>query len=107
MVTETIPTVTSFAAHAAANLFLSEHLPDRFCANDPVWDGQRNLWRVPVVLAYPFAGSVGQVGEIAIDASSEEVVSHTPFEEMKSRARGLYKQHRESIEAAFLQTRNS
>jgi hypothetical protein len=34
-----------------------------------------------------------------VRAASEEVVSHTPVEEMKERARAFYEQHRERIEA--------
>jgi hypothetical protein len=41
-------------------------------------------------------GPIGEVGEILASASTEEVVSHTPVEELKERA--LYEQHREQIE---------
>jgi hypothetical protein len=40
----------------AANLFLSDHLPDRFLASSPTLDFAANVWRVPVWLAYPFIG---------------------------------------------------
>jgi hypothetical protein len=99
--------ITALEAQAAANRFLSEHLPDRFCADDPRLDKAATLWRVPVVLAYPFIGSVGEVGEIEIDASSSEIVSHTAMDQMTARARTVYEQHREAIEAAFSQARDS
>lgn len=107
MVANTIPTTTALEAQAAANLFLSDHLPDRFLATSPHFDTPGNMWRVRVILAYPFIGSVGEVGEIVVSATSEEIISHTPLDEMMSRARRLYEQHCESIEAAFSQTRNT
>lgn len=106
MVTNTVPVISALEAQAAANLFLSDNLPDRFCADHPRLDKAARLWRVPVILAYPFIGSVGEVGEITISSTSEDVVSHTPLDEMRSRALGLYEQHREAIQTAFLQSRN-
>jgi len=102
MVAKTIPIITALQAQAAANLFLSDHLPDRFTAGQPRLDHVDNVWRVPVLLAYPVIGSVGQVGEIVISAASEEVISHTPFEEMKTVAQALYQQHCDEIEAPVL-----
>ena len=99
MSTHTPTQVTALAAQAAANGFLSEHLPDRFTADQAERAG--DVWRVPVVLAYPFVGAVGQVGEVLISAETEQVVSFTPLAEMKSRAGELYEAHRDEIEAAF------
>lgn len=107
MVANLNPKITALEALAASNLFLSDHLPDRYCADDPKFDRATSLWHVPVVMAYPFIGPIGQVGELMVSAFSEEVLSHTPFEEMRSRGQELYRQHREAIEAAFLQTGNS
>ena len=107
MVANLIPKITALEAQAAANLFLFDHLPDRFCADDPRLDQAAKVWRVPVILAYPFIGSIGEVGEILVNCLSEEILSHTPFDEMKVRARRLYDQHREAIEAAFSQAGNS
>ena len=106
MVANLHPKLTAFEAIAAANLFLSDHMPDRYCADDPRFDEAAQLWRVPVILAYLHVGSIGEVGEITVSAFSEEIISHTPFEEMKSRGLKLYEQHREEIEAAFSQARN-
>jgi hypothetical protein len=50
-------------------------------------------------LTYTVIGPVGEVGEMTLSASSETVISHTPFEEMMTRARTLYEQHRDAIEA--------
>jgi hypothetical protein len=99
MSTKTAPTVTALEAQGAANLFLSEHLGDRFLAVRPQLDEGGDVWRVPVVLTYAFVGPVGEAGVVLVSAVTEEIVSHTPFEEMKERARALYEQHREQIEA--------
>jgi len=95
---------TAFEAEAIAGGFLLDHLPDRFSTGAPRFDKTAGVWRVPVILAYPRIGSVGEVGELDIDDSTKEVMSHTPFEEMTTRALAIYEQRSEEIEAAFLQT---
>ena len=60
MVTNVVATITALEAQAAASLFLSNNLPDRFLASSPKLDGAANVWRVPVLLAYPIIGPVGQ-----------------------------------------------
>jgi len=93
--------MTDLEAIAAANVFLSDHMPDYYCAGDPTYDDSAKLWRVVVLLTHPRAGLVGEVGEICVGGSSEEILSHTPFDEMMAGGRSLYEQHREAIEAAF------
>ena len=39
------------------------------------------------------------MGEIIVSGQTEEILSHTPVPEMLARARALYEQHREQIEA--------
>jgi hypothetical protein len=99
MATMTVPKITALEAQAAANLFLSDYLGDRFMADSPVLDTKAGVWRVPVLLSYAIIGPVGQAGEILVSTTSEEIVSHTPLEAMKSAARILYEQHRDAIEA--------
>lgn len=99
MAIKTAPTVTALEAQGAANLFLSDHLGDRFLAVRPQLDEAGDRWRVPVVLTYAMIGPLGEVGEIVVSAGNEEIVSHTAIEEMKERARALYEQHRDEIEA--------
>ena len=55
---------------------------------------------MPVLLAYPIIGPVGQTGEILVSVTAVEVVSYTPIEEMQVAARALYEQHRTAIEAS-------
>jgi hypothetical protein len=99
MVANTVPIITALEAEAAASLFLSDHLPDRITAGDPQLDTQAGVWHVPALLAYPIIGSVGEVGEIIVSSQTEEVLSYTPVDEMLARARALYDQHRDQIEA--------
>lgn len=99
--------ISALEAIAAANGFLLDHLPDRFCADDPHFDPDAHVWRVPVILAYLRIGSVGEVGEIVVNAIFDEVLSHTPFDEMKARGLSLYEQNREKINAAFLSARDA
>ena len=95
----TVPRITALEAEAAASLFLSDHLPDRITAGDPQLDSQAGVWHVPVLLAYPVIGSVGEVGQIIVSGQTEEILSHTPVDEMLARARALYNQYRDQIEA--------
>lgn len=99
MITLTAPIVTAMQAQAEASLFLSEHLPDRLSASTPQWDEAAQVWRVPVILAYPFLGALGQVGEVVVSAAKEEVLSSTALAEMLKVARTLAEQHRDAIEA--------
>lgn len=107
MAARVIPKITALEAEAAASLFLFDHLPDRFCAGQPQLDEATKLWRVPVLLSYPFIGPVGEVGEITISAFEEKVISHTPLDEMKDRGLQIYEQRRADIEVAFSQTRDA
>lgn len=99
MATVTIPKITALQAQAKANYFLLTRLGDRFVADDPALDASADVWRVPVLLSYAVIGPVGQAGEILVSTTSEEIVLHTPLEEMKAAALALYQQHRDDIEA--------
>jgi hypothetical protein len=102
MATYSAPQVTALQAQVTANLFLSDHLPDRVTADQPQRNALDHVWHVPVVLAYPGVGVVGYVGEIYINTVSGTVVSHTPLVEMKQAAQALYNVHRDAIEVTFL-----
>jgi hypothetical protein len=92
-------TLSALEVQGIANEFLSDCLPDRFTADQPVWVESR--WRVPVILAYPIVGSIGEVGELWIDGIQAQVLSHTPLEAMKKIGMELYKARQDDIEAAF------
>lgn len=102
MAIHSAPKVTALQAQATANLFLSDHLPDRFTADQPQLNTIDNVWDVPIVLAYPGVGAIGCVGNICISSLADIVVSHTPVAVMQQAAQSLYDAHRNAIEAAFL-----
>jgi hypothetical protein len=102
MVTKVDLKTTAMEAEATASLFLSERLPDRLTPGEPRFDADAEVWRVPVLLAYPVIGPVGQAGEILVGASSNELVSHTPINDILESARSLYESNREKIEAIVL-----
>jgi hypothetical protein len=98
----TVAVSTVLNARAAANEWLSEHLPDRFAVGIPQLNEQLGTWRVPIWLAYPQLEPLGPVGEIVIDAASGVVIQHTPLAEIKTNAQHYYEQHRDQIEAPVL-----
>ncbi|MDH3602959.1 MAG: hypothetical protein OEU26_25385 [Candidatus Tectomicrobia bacterium] len=101
MAIHTAPQVTALQALAAVNLFLSDHLPDRFTADQPQLIAADNVWQIPIILVYPRIGSLGCVGHIQISTTEEKIISHTPLADMKQAAQQLYSTHHDAIEAAF------
>ena len=101
MVANTVPKTTALEAQAATNGFLPDHLPHCLTAGHPTFDQAAQVWRVPVLLAYATIGYVGEVGEALVSATSEEIISVTPFEEMNARAHSLYEEHRVEIETSL------
>ena len=90
-------------AKTAANHFIIEHLPDRFCAGQPrsVVFPIRAVWSVPIVLAYPKLGTIGEVGTVIVDAEMGTVVGWTPLEEIRAAAKEIYEARKAEIEAPF------
>lgn len=97
----TIPQVTAQQAQAAVNQFISDYLPDRFTADQAQLSVTGEVWQVPVILAYPNVGSLGQVGEVLVSTSSEVIVSHTSFNEIKQVGQRLYEVNRDAIQTYF------
>ena len=62
-----LPTVGE--ARAAANVWLIDHVPDRFTVGIPDYDPVQQGWRIPVWLAYPDLAPMGPVGELRVDAA--------------------------------------
>ena len=102
MTTPTTSSVTTLQAQATANLFLSDHLPDRFTADQPWFDPQGACWHVPVILTSPGVGVLGTVGDIQVAAQTATVVAHTSCEVMRHTAQGLYDAHRDAIATTAL-----
>jgi hypothetical protein len=65
------------------------------------------LWIVPVMLTSPGYGPVGQVGVIAIDARTGEVLGASPKDDVIGAVRRLNEEKHEELEAAFLRARKA
>jgi hypothetical protein len=98
---KTIPQVTAQQAQAAVNQFISDYISDRFTADQAQLDLTGEVWQVPVILAYPMIGSLGQVGFVLVSTSSEAILSHTPIDEIKQTGLRLYEANRDAIQAHF------
>ena len=92
------------AAEIAANHFILEHLPDRFCAGVPnlVEFPFRAVWSVPIMLGYPKLGVIGHVGTVIIDSEIGTVAGWTPLEEVKIAAKEIYEKRKADIEAPLV-----
>jgi len=66
---------------------------------------QADLWVVPVMLGSLGYGWVGQVGTVALDAASGEVVGANSRQQVYAVARALEEEKRDELEAAFLRAR--
>lgn len=98
---KTVPQVTAQQAQAAVNKFISDYIGDRFTADQAQLSVTGEVWQVPIILAYPMIGSLGQVGFVLVSASSEEILSHTPFDEIKQIGLKLYEANQDAIQTHF------
>ncbi len=82
---------TSEDAKAAATEFLLDYIGNQLIPGNPVsmMSALRTVWIVPVSLAYIHTGSLGEIGVIAVDEETGEVVAWTPVDQMKTASRVL------------------
>ena len=73
---------------AVAMEWITDRLPDRYCADDPRFDVRALSWRVPIVLSYP-TGEGGVVGELVLDALTHQISSHTAVDVIRDRGKRL------------------
>ena len=92
--------VTALQAQALANDFLSNSLPDRFTANLAEWIDDK--WRISIILTYPHIGSLGEVGDLQVEAETGKILSHTPLDRIKQIGMELYTANQDAIESTFL-----
>lgn len=98
---KTVPQVTEQQAQAAVNKFISNYIGDRFTADQAQLSVTGEVWQVPIILAYPMIGSLGQVGFVLVSTLSEAIVSHTPFDEIKQIGLRLYEANQDAIQTHF------
>jgi hypothetical protein len=65
------------------------------------------VWIVPAYLTSPGYGVVGEVGMVALDAATREVVGATPRAEVQAEAARLKSEKRDELDAAFHRTRKA
>jgi len=65
------------------------------------------VWIVPALLTSPGYGAVGEVGLVAIDAATQEVVAATPAEEVRAAGSRLAEAKKDELAAAFRQARKA
>ena len=81
--------VSAVAACRLVNRFALDEISYLVGAQQPeLIQTDRLVWRVPLTLAYPDRGEVGQVGYVDVDAESGELLD-TRIEEIKRNARAL------------------
>jgi hypothetical protein len=95
------------AAQTAANSYCLCHYGVRITGGPPrrLQVGGRDLWIVPAVFTSPGYGIVGEVGLVAVDAMSGEVVGATPREEASAAGAKLAQEKQDEIRAAFARAR--
>jgi hypothetical protein len=90
----------------AANGYIVRHYPFGCLGNGPRrLVGKSDFWIVPIFLTSPGYGAVGEVGLVAIDSHTHQVVAATDGLEVKQTIKHLKEIHRDELEAAFHQAR--
>ena len=94
-------------AMVTANRHLLFHYPTMLTGAAPCRLRLPNvdLWVVPIVLTHPKKGVVGQVGLVAVDASSGKVVGSTPRPEAVATAKKIRGAKGYELETAILRPR--
>ena len=103
--------ITATAAFRVVNEYCLLHYGTSFSSGTPVRcslsSPQADLWVVPVMLTSPGYGWVGQVGTVALDAASGQVVGADPRPTVYAAARRLEEAKRDELEAAFLRAKSA
>jgi hypothetical protein len=83
--------VTDFTAQRKVSKLLLDHAGNLLYGERPsLVAGRRLLWRVPVWLALPTTGPLGQVGTLDVDAQTGEILfTQQALEEIAERGNAL------------------
>ena len=97
------------AVQIAANSYCLAHYGVRVSGGMPRRLALRKVevWIVPAYLTSPGYGVVGEVGVVAIDAGTREVIGATPSDEVQAAAARLKREKRDEVDAAFHRTRKT
>ena len=99
--------ISAAAALATAAKHLLFHYPTMFTVRAPrrLALTELQLWIVPIVLTHPDRGVVGEVGFVAIDAATGEILGSTPRREVVRAGKQLREAKNYGLEAAVLPAR--
>ncbi len=97
------------AVQIAANSYCLTHYGVRVSGGTPRRLALRNVevWIVPAYLTSLGYGVVGEVGVLALDAVTREVIGATPRDEVQAAATRLKRAKRDELDAAFHRTRKA
>jgi hypothetical protein len=101
------PGASGEAAVRAANEYMLLHYVIGLLGGTPYHLSLRDeeLWIVPMVLTSPAYGAIGEVGSVAVDAHTGNIVGGTAKAEVIAAIRRLREAKHDAIQAAFLQAR--
>lgn len=90
--------ITDFTAQRKVSKLLLDEAGNLLYGERPsLVAGRRLLWRVPVWLALPAAGPLGQVGTLDVDAQTGEILfTQQQLDEIAARGNALAEKHVES-----------
>ena len=95
------------AVQVAANTYIVRYYPIGCLGGRPRRraGAREDYWIVPIVLTSPGHGAVGEVGFVAIDARTHEVVGSTQRRAVGQAVRDLKESKRDELDAAFHRAR--
>ncbi|MBY0232545.1 MAG: hypothetical protein K2W96_24970 [Gemmataceae bacterium] len=68
--------ITSYVAKQLATRFAAFEITTQAGAGTPTFaEGDRPCWSVPLILTMPDRGSIGEIGEVLVDAMTGEVLA--------------------------------
>ena len=99
--------LTAKQAMIAASRYILFHYPTMFTGALPhrLTLKKLNVWAVPIVLTHPDYGNIGEVGVVAINAATGEVLGATSRNDVVAAGKKLREAKPHDLEAAFLSAR--
>jgi hypothetical protein len=101
--------INARSAGITAHEYCLRHYGTSYCGGTP----QRlvlpavEMWIVPVVLTSPGSGTIGDVGIVAVNAMSGEVMGATPRVDVRAAGTRLATERRHDLDTAFRRARKT
>ena len=98
-----IQRISPAEAQAATIDFLLDHVGNQLVTGQPqlMVSAVRTTWIIPVQLSYIHTGPLGDVGVVAVDEETGQVIAWTPIEQMKEAAREMQQAHEPELSNKF------